>query len=124
MTHHPIKILEDGTRVYSNYTRYKPKPAVERKYKVRKPDVPGAVMYNKEWFLPLPVLPEDDRDMPDTRPDTVAYDHMEKRAKCRCEVCTRPEAQPWKDKWTRDGIRSGRLPRPPRSRKRRRPRAG
>ena len=124
MTHHPIKILEDGTRVYSNGTRYTPKKNSERKYKVRKPDDPNAVMYNKEWFLPLVLRPDDVRAMPQTRPDTSAYDHMEKDRKCRCDVCRRPEAQVWKDKWTRDAIRSGRLPRPSRSRRRRRPRAG
>lgn len=124
MTHHPINTLPDGTRVYSNGTKYMPKPLDQRKYKVRKPSDPRAVMYNKEWFLPLDVLDDKNRAMPLTRPDTVAYGHMEKPRKCICDVCRRPESQRWKDKWTKDAIKSGRLPRPTRSRRRRRPRDG
>ena len=107
MTHHVIKILEDGTRVYSNYTRYKPKTLAERKYGVRKPDDPRAVMFNKEWFLPLDLVPDELRPMPVTRPDTDAYDHMPKPRKCKCDVCRRPEALRWKVKWLGErGLRS------------------
>lgn len=71
MTHHPIRTLPDGTRVYSNGTRYKPKPRSERKYAVRKPDDPRAVRWRGEWLLPLKVLPDDERkNFPQTRPDS------------------------------------------------------
>lgn len=106
MTHHPVTVLEDGTRVYSNHTRYRPVPPEKRKYKVRKPDVPGAVMYNKEWFLPLQVLADIDRVLPETRPDTDAYDHAGSHPRCRCDVCGRPEADAWREKWWKErGVR-------------------
>jgi hypothetical protein len=70
MTHHPIRVLEDGTRVYANYHRYKPKPISERKNGVNKPDDPRAVRFHTKWFLPLDVLPDDERVMPTTRPWT------------------------------------------------------
>ena len=107
MSHHPVQELDDGTRVYSNYTRYRPVPQEQRKYSVRKPDQPGAVRWNGEWLLPLPLLPDDGRCWPETRPDTDAYDHMTKPRKCRCYVCARPEAEPWKEKWRRKhGVKS------------------
>lgn len=102
MTQHEIKTLPDGTRVYSNGTRYKPKPLSERKYAVRKPADPRAVMYNKQWFLPLAVLPLRARkNFPQTRPDDIAYDHMP--MPCKCEVCRRPGdiAEFWRRKWRR-----------------------
>jgi hypothetical protein len=102
VTHHVIKVLEDGTRVYSNYTRYKPKPPSERKYAVRKPPVEGAVRWGGLWLLPLPLLPMHQRLWPETRPDTDAYEHMSKPRKCMCLVCRRPEAQRWKDQWRKD----------------------
>jgi hypothetical protein len=43
--------------------------------------------------------------MPETRPDDLAYDHMEKRFGCRCEVCRRPQAPRWQAKWRRDQSR-------------------
>lgn len=102
MTHNDIKILPDGTRVYSNYTRYKPKPASERKYQRRKPDVEGAIFYGGKWFVPLELVPLEQRELPETRPDTDAYDHMVKGRKCTCGPCQRPEAVRWQDKWRRD----------------------
>ena len=68
MTHRPIREEADGTRVYSNYTRYKPVPEEKRKYARRRPDDPRAVRWGGEWLLPLPVLPDDERTMPATRP--------------------------------------------------------
>ena len=69
MTHHEIRILEDGTRRYSNGTRYKPKADEDRTYTVRKPADPRAVRHGGEWLLPLDVLPDSERTMPPTRPD-------------------------------------------------------
>ena len=99
MTMRPIKVLPDGTRVYSNHTRYVPVPLNQRKYRIRKPDDPRAVMYNRQWFLPMELVPDGERDpVPETRPDTDAFRHkQEKTRKCRCNVCHRPEAQRWKD---------------------------
>ena len=102
MSQHPIQTLEDGTRVYSNSTRYSPVPPERRKYGVRKPAVEGAVRFRGDWFLPLDLRPESAREWPATRPDTDAYLHMTKPRKCRCEVCQRPESQKWKDKWLAD----------------------
>lgn len=102
MTHHPIRVLPDGTRVYSNGVRRKPVPDHLRKYKRRKPDDPRAVRWRGDWLLPLELLPDDERVMPLTRPDTDAYDHMSKPRKCRCDVCRRPEAKKWKAKWRRE----------------------
>ena len=106
MTHHPIRTLPDGTRVYSNGTRYKPKAAADRVYAVRKPDSPSAVRWRGEWLEPLPVLPEAARGpLPATRADSEAYDHMPRP--CRCEVCQRPAAARWQRKWRRDrGLRA------------------
>jgi hypothetical protein len=70
MTHHPIRVLEDGTRVYANYHRYKPKTAGERINRVNKPDDPRAVRFHAKWFLPLDVLDDEARVMPVTRPWT------------------------------------------------------
>lgn len=106
MTEHRIKVLEDGTRVYSNHTRYKPMPDDLRKNRRRRPDDPRAVRFKGDWFLPLDLLDDAERELPETRPDTDAYDHMTKPRKCRCFVCLRPEAQVWKDKWIRDQARS------------------
>lgn len=106
MTHHPIKTLSDGTRVYSNGVRYKRKKISERKYRIRKPDDPNAILWNGNWFLPLDLLPDEARTAPLTRPDTDAYDHAGKPRKCRCDVCRRPEAQRWRDKALRDQMRT------------------
>lgn len=97
-----IRVEPDGTRVYSNYTRYKPMADERRKNSVRKPQDPGAVRWYGEWLLPLDVLPDDSRTLPETRPDTDAYDHMTKPRRCKCKVCKRPEAKEWKKLWRRD----------------------
>lgn len=89
MTHRRIRTLEDGTRVYADYQRYKPVAPADRKYAVRKPDDPEAVRFGSTWYPPLPVLPEDQRVMPETRPDSLTLEH---RARCTCEVCQRPGA--------------------------------
>jgi hypothetical protein len=99
MTQHPIRVLEDGTRVYSNGTRYKPKPLAERKYKVRKPADPRAVRWGGKWWVEPEVVDENKRIMPLTRPDREAFDHyMEEKLRCRCEVCKRREGREWRDK--------------------------
>ena len=102
MTKHVIKELPDGTRVYSNYTRYKPVAPEERKYRVNKPDVPGAVRRGGTWYLPLTLLDDDARVLPETRPDTDAYEHMSKDRKCMCFVCRRPESERWKTRWLKE----------------------
>lgn len=102
MTHHPIKVLEDGTRVYSNGTRYKPKAKEDRAYAIRKPPVAGAERRGGTWFHPLVLLPLEARSWPETRPDTDAYDHASKPRKCRCNVCKRPEAKRWRRMGLRD----------------------
>lgn len=105
MTQHPIRELPDGTRVYSNYSRYKPKSPDKRRYKRRKPNDPRAFFWHGYWYLPRSFLNDDVRVMPDTRPDDEAYGHMAKPKPCKCDVCKRPESQRWKDKWTRDQMR-------------------
>lgn len=85
----PMRIEPDGTHVYSNYTRYKPVPLEKRKYAVRKPADPRAFRIRGDWFLPLDLLPDEARVMPETRSDEDILLH---RAWCRCEVCRRPEA--------------------------------
>jgi hypothetical protein len=106
MTHHPVKELEDGTRVYSNYTKYVPVPDEQRKYKRRKPAVEGAVRMGGTWFHPLALLPGDQRLWPETRPDTDAYLHASKPRRCKCAVCKRPEARVWRLR----GLRSAEPP--------------
>lgn len=106
MTHHPVVVLPDGTRRYSNYSKYTPKPLEERTYKVRKPDHPQAVRFHGQWFIPLELLSDEYRTMPETRPDTDAYDHMVKPRKCRCVPCQRPEARAWQQRWRDDQLKS------------------
>ena len=108
MTHRPIRVQEDGTRVYASYHRYKPLSDEERKYARRQPDDPRAVRWGGQWFLPLEVLPEAERVMPATRPDSDAYEHMSQSLTCACEVCLRPAAERWRRRWRRDhGLRRG-----------------
>lgn len=103
MTHHPITVLEDGTRVYSNGTRYRPKAPEERVYARRQPPPEaGAVRWGGTWLLPLDLLPVEARLWPPTRPDTDAYEHMSKPRRCKCEVCKRPAAKRWKNQWRRE----------------------
>ena len=89
MTHRPIQTLPDGTRVYADGHRYKPKPREERIYTPRKPDHPDAVRFHGTWFLPLQVLPDEQRQLPLTREDAETLEHS---AGCACEVCQRPQA--------------------------------
>jgi hypothetical protein len=91
--------LEDGTRKYSNYYKYKPIPIEKRKYRIRKPDDPRAVRFRGDWLLPLELLEEKFRVMPETRPDTDAFVHMTKKRKCKCDPCQRPEAVKWQQWW-------------------------
>lgn len=85
-----IETLSDGTRRYANSgTRYKPVAPQDRVYASHRPDDPRAVRFHANWFLPLDLLPEEDRDMPETRPDDQTLLH---KASCRCDVCIRPQA--------------------------------
>lgn len=102
----PVRIEEDGTRVYSAGQRYRPMPDEQRTNKRRRPDDPRAVRFHGQWFLPLDLAPEEQRSMPETRADSDAYDHMETNVLCRCQVCRRPQAERWRRKWRRDnGLR-------------------
>jgi hypothetical protein len=89
VTHRPIREEADGTRVYADYHRYTPVAEADRKYAVRKPDDPRAVRFHGGWFLPLEVVSDGARTMPETRPDEETLEH---RARCRCDVCRRPQA--------------------------------
>lgn len=101
-----VRILEDGTHLYATGHRYKPVPVEERKIGINKPDDPRAVRFHGKWFLPLDVLPDEDRVMPPTREDREAYDHMDTNLLCQCDVCVRPAAERWRRKWRRDnGLR-------------------
>lgn len=102
MSRHPIRVEPDGTRVYTNGRRYRPKPPEERVYGVRKPDDPRAVRFHGKWFLPLELLDDEQRVMPETRPDEQTLEH---KPWCRCQVCRRPQA---KDLWTRARRAAGR----------------
>lgn len=101
MTHHEIRTLPDGTRRYSKGQRYKPVAPEDRKKGVRKPDHPEAVRFHGQWFLPLQTLPDAARVMPETVPDELAYEHMERTFLCRCRACRRPEAEKWRSKYRR-----------------------
>lgn len=106
MSIHPIRTLPDGTRVYSQGQKYKPKPQAERKYKVRKPDDPRAVRWCGTWLLPIDVLNDEQRSMPETREDRETYEHMSRSVLCDCDVCRRPTADRWRRKWRKDnGLR-------------------
>lgn len=106
-----LRVEADGTIVYTNYGRYKPVPVEERVYAKRRPEDPRAVRYRCDWYLPLDLLPDELRVMPETIPDEVAYDHMAKRGLCRCEVCSRPAAARWRRRYQREvlGIRPRKL---------------
>lgn len=105
MTHNEIRTAPDGTRVYSDYHRYRPKPASQRSYAVRKPQDPRAVRFGASWYLPLELVDEAQRSMPLTRPDEQTLEH---HAWCRCEVCSRPAAQVlWARRQRREKIFSG-----------------
>lgn len=102
-----LRVEADGTRVYKGYVKYKPIPVEERKYRIRKPDDPRAVRWRGDWLLPLNLMSDSDRpDMPVTRADTEAYEHMATNRECRCDVCVRPAAYRWKLKWMEDQARS------------------
>lgn len=99
--------LDDGTRVYRGGARYKPKELHERKIGINRPDDPRAVRFHARWFVPVDTLDDGDREMPETRSDTEAYDHMENGFSCACTVCKRPESERWKRRWLRvHGLRS------------------
>lgn len=94
----PVRVLEDGTRVYANGVRYKPVAPNIRRNKVRKPEHPNAVRWHGLWIILPELRAEEARVLPETRPDTDAYEHWLKGRGCKCEVCSRPESKKWKDK--------------------------
>lgn len=60
-----------------------------RQYNSRRPADPRAVRFHTRWFVPLDLLPEEQRVMPETIPDDETLLH---KATCRCRVCRRPQA--------------------------------
>lgn len=92
----------DGTRVYTTGNRYKPVAEEDRVLGRRKPDHPEAVRFYGRWFLPLDLLPDEARTMPETLPDALTLEH---RAWCTCEVCQRPQARIL---WRRQAAKKGR----------------
>lgn len=94
----PVRVLEDGTRVYANGVKYKPVAPNIRRNKVRKPEHPNAVRWHGLWIILPELRAEEARVLPETRPDTDAYEHWLKGRGCKCEVCSRPESKKWKDK--------------------------
>lgn len=81
------RVEPDGTKVYKSGKRYTPVPLEERKYQVRKPpdaESRGIVRWRGEWLEQLPVLPEDKRTLPWTRPDSEAIKH---HLGCTCHMC-------------------------------------
>ncbi len=91
------KILPDGTIEYyypgNGRKRYKPVPLKDRKYAKRKPDDPRAIQWNGDWYLPLELLADDVRRMPETRPDEDSVWHA---LLCECDVCKREVITWWK----------------------------
>ncbi len=90
MTHREVRVEDDGTHVYADGHRYRPKAPEERVYGTRRPDDPRAVRFHGRWFLPLDLLPGPVRSLPETRPDEETLDHS---AGCLCPVCRRPAAR-------------------------------
>ena len=103
MTHNDVTVLPDGRRLYSDGHTYTPVPREQRKNRVLRPEDPRAVRRGNRWYLPLPVIPMEQREMPQTRPDDETLRH---RALCRCTVCVRPAS---KELW-RIALRRGSLP--------------
>lgn len=101
-TKRPIRVLPDGTRVYFNYTKYTPVPDDQRKYKRHKIDDERAVRWRGDWLLPLELLADGYREMPETMPDELAYEHIKVNLQCRCRVCMRPQAKKYFSKWRRE----------------------
>lgn len=99
-----VQVLADGTRVYRSGHTYR--PSGRRVNGVRQPDDPRAVRFHTVWYLPLDVLEDAQRVMPETRPDEDAYEHMKVSVLCGCDVCRRPAAERWRRKWRREqGLR-------------------
>ena len=94
----PLRILEDGTRVYAGGMKYRPVAAEDRRNKVRKPDDPRAIRWQNTWLVLPELIAEEDRVWPETVPDSEAYEHWLVRRGCRCWICSRPEARSWKER--------------------------
>ena len=112
MSHHPIRVLSDGTRIYHGGKRYKPLTAVQRTYRVKKPVAPEAVRFHGKWFLPLELLHDAQRGpVPRTRADSEAYGHVAKPRRCKCDVCKGPGAERYR-RLAEAHLRSGSFPDP------------
>lgn len=104
MSDKPVyKLLPDGTRLYRSGKRYKPLAPSERKIGSNKPNHPDAVRFYGKWFIPLELLADHEREMPETRPDDQTLLH---RAVCTCKVCMRPQAiEHWRRRRRRERLK-------------------
>lgn len=88
------EVLPDGTRLYKNGRTYKPLPLDQRKYRVLKPfpdaEDRGYVRFAGKWWPPLELLPEEERQLPPTRPDDLVALH---ELGCLCDYCKVPRVQ-------------------------------
>jgi hypothetical protein len=94
----PVRVLEDGTRVYANGVRYRPVSDDKRRNKKRRPEDPRAVRWYNQWVILPELVADDDRSMPETVPDSEAYNHWLEKRGCRCFICKRPESRRWKER--------------------------
>lgn len=85
-----VEVLPDGTRVYTNGYRYRPK-GNQRRLKPDNALERGFLPWHGEWLPPLPLLPDDQRVYPETVSELDLVDH---RKKCTCKPCrTNPQAE-------------------------------
>jgi hypothetical protein len=98
VTHKEIKTLEDGTRVYACGHTYKPMADSERKNKRHKPDDPRAVRLGQRWYLPLDLLPDAERVLPETVED-LPLDQLS--GKMRKKILRQRRAKQWPTSYRR-----------------------
>lgn len=97
--------LPDGRRKYRHGRYYRPVPPEERKKDGPASRGEPGQWYQSKWLPPfVTCLPDDEREMPPTRPDEDAFHH---NFGCVCDVCERPAALWWK----RQKVRRATVPR-------------
>lgn len=94
---HPVRVLPDGRRKYVKGYKYTPVPPEKRKYKDHSEEKGQYWGKGHHWFPDLPLLSDEDRVMPETLTDYMAYLHD---YGCRCTVCRRSTSLWWKRKKT------------------------